>query len=196
MMRSWHSSLVHTCVTRPERVNCHHRINKFLGNFFMKCGLKGLFVTIESINSTVNFQMKCNWNLMQCNGDMVMIKYTPIQWKYFATPLLGTAYKQVFVFMIMIRCSFFLRTSSQPPCRQPADGAGIPWVMKVSWGESQPRENPSLKNCDREHHACSAATKTQCSLHIHGLVQKRCNSSVLAMELRLSCINPSIWSIL
>ena len=34
--------------------------------------------------------------------------------------------------------------------------------------------------------------------HIDGLVQERHNSSVLAMELRLSCINPSIchWSLL
>ena len=30
--------------------------------------------------------------------------------------------------------------------------------------------------------------------HIDGLVQERRNSSVLAMELRISCINPSIWS--
>ena len=30
-------------------------------------------------------------------------------------------------------------------------------------------------------------------LYIHGLVQERCNSSVLAMELHLSCINPSRW---
>ena len=29
-------------------------------------------------------------------------------------------------------------------------------------------------------------------LHIDGLVQERCNSSALAMELHLSCINPSI----
>ena len=28
-----------------------------------------------------------------------------------------------------------------------------------------------------------------------GLVQDRCNSSALAMELRLSCTNPLIWSI-
>ena len=31
------------------------------------------------------------------------------------------------------------------------------------------------------------------SLHIDGLMQKRRNSSALAMELRLFCINPSIW---
>ena len=30
-------------------------------------------------------------------------------------------------------------------------------------------------------------------LHIDGLVQGRRNSSALAMELRLSCTNPSIW---
>ena len=30
--------------------------------------------------------------------------------------------------------------------------------------------------------------------HLDGLVQKRCNSSALAMELHLSCNNPSIWS--
>ena len=30
------------------------------------------------------------------------------------------------------------------------------------------------------------------TLHLDGLVQERCNSSVLAMELRLSCTNPSI----
>ena len=30
--------------------------------------------------------------------------------------------------------------------------------------------------------------------HIDGLVQERCNSSALAIELRLSCTNPSIWS--
>ena len=29
--------------------------------------------------------------------------------------------------------------------------------------------------------------------HFDGLVQERCNSSALAMELRLSCNNPSIW---
>ena len=29
--------------------------------------------------------------------------------------------------------------------------------------------------------------------HIDGLMQERRNSSALAMELRLSCINPSIW---
>ena len=30
-------------------------------------------------------------------------------------------------------------------------------------------------------------------MHIDGLVQERRNSSALAMELRLSCTNPSIW---
>ena len=30
-------------------------------------------------------------------------------------------------------------------------------------------------------------------LYFDGLVQERRNSSVLAMELRLSCTNPSIW---
>ena len=30
-------------------------------------------------------------------------------------------------------------------------------------------------------------------LHIDGLVQERCNSHLLAMELCPSCINPSIW---
>ena len=29
--------------------------------------------------------------------------------------------------------------------------------------------------------------------HFDGLVQERCNSSVLAMELGVSCTNPSIW---
>ena len=29
--------------------------------------------------------------------------------------------------------------------------------------------------------------------HIDGLMQEICNSSALALELRLSCINPSIW---
>ena len=29
-------------------------------------------------------------------------------------------------------------------------------------------------------------------VYIDGLVQERCNSSALAMELRLSCTNPSI----
>ena len=32
------------------------------------------------------------------------------------------------------------------------------------------------------------------TIHIDGLVQERCNFSALAMELRLSCTNPSIWS--
>ena len=32
----------------------------------------------------------------------------------------------------------------------------------------------------------------ECGKHIDGLVQERDNSSVLAMELRLSCINPWI----
>ena len=29
--------------------------------------------------------------------------------------------------------------------------------------------------------------------HFNGLMQKRCNSSALAMELRLLCIKPSMW---
>ena len=29
--------------------------------------------------------------------------------------------------------------------------------------------------------------------HFDGLMQDRCNSSALAIEIRLSCINPSIW---
>ena len=32
--------------------------------------------------------------------------------------------------------------------------------------------------------------------NIDGLVQERRNSSVLAMELRLSCINPLMWCLL
>ena len=32
-------------------------------------------------------------------------------------------------------------------------------------------------------------------LHVDGLVQERCNSSALAMELRLSCTNPSMCCI-
>ena len=32
--------------------------------------------------------------------------------------------------------------------------------------------------------------------YIDGLVQERCNSSTLAMELHLSCTNPSIWTVL
>ena len=32
------------------------------------------------------------------------------------------------------------------------------------------------------------------SQHIDGLMQERRNSSPLAMELRLSCINPLIWN--
>ena len=31
-------------------------------------------------------------------------------------------------------------------------------------------------------------------LHFDGLVQEKCNSSVLAIELHLSCTNPSICS--
>ena len=30
-------------------------------------------------------------------------------------------------------------------------------------------------------------------IHIHGLMQERCNSSANALVLRLSCTNPSIW---
>ena len=40
--------------------------------------------------------------------------------------------------------------------------------------------------------------KVECAttsmIHIDGLVQERRNSSALAMELRLSCANPSTWS--
>ena len=35
----------------------------------------------------------------------------------------------------------------------------------------------------------------KCLSYIDGLVQERRNSSVLAMELRLSCTNPSICSV-
>ena len=36
-------------------------------------------------------------------------------------------------------------------------------------------------------------TKSRSYIHIDGLMQERRNSSALAMELRLSCTNPSIW---
>ena len=40
---------------------------------------------------------------------------------------------------------------------------------------------------------CSVKSSLQQYMHyIDGLVQKRCNSSALAMELCLSCTNPSI----
>ena len=39
----------------------------------------------------------------------------------------------------------------------------------------------------------SVCNKTQYS--IYGLVQERRNSSASAMELRLSCSNPSVWSV-
>ena len=32
--------------------------------------------------------------------------------------------------------------------------------------------------------------------HIDWLVQERCNSSVLAVDLQISCINPSVWIIM
>ena len=44
-------------------------------------------------------------------------------------------------------------------------------------------------------HDCPIASEVSLkdmSKHIDGLVQERRNSNVLAMELRLSCINPSI----
>ena len=34
------------------------------------------------------------------------------------------------------------------------------------------------------------------AVYINGLMQERRNSSALAMELRLPCINPSIWTLL
>ena len=37
-----------------------------------------------------------------------------------------------------------------------------------------------------------SARKTQLLAYIDGLVQEKCDSSALAMELRLSCTNPSI----
>ena len=46
---------------------------------------------------------------------------------------------------------------------------------------------------------CTPAAQLGWEYQIDGLMQERCNSSVLAMELRLSCINPircsmSLWS--
>ena len=39
-------------------------------------------------------------------------------------------------------------------------------------------------------------THFKLKFYIDGLVQERCNSSVLALELRLSCTNPMIQSCL
>ena len=47
-----------------------------------------------------------------------------------------------------------------------------------------------VQNKDR---IISKSTKREFSRDIHGLVQERRNSSALAMELRLSCTNPSIY---
>ena len=41
-------------------------------------------------------------------------------------------------------------------------------------------------------YTCHNMTPSCWQVHLHGLVQERRNSSVLAMELRLSCTNPSI----
>ena len=53
----------------------------------------------------------------------------------------------------------------------PTDGQ-VPWVARPSAGTELNKFMP----------------------HINSLVQEGCNSSVLAMELRLSCINPLIYS--
>ena len=47
------------------------------------------------------------------------------------------------------------------------------------------------------HNHCTETSTAIINFHIVGLVQERCNSSALAMELHLSCINPPVrqqWS--
>ena len=67
------------------------------------------------------------------------------------------------------------------------------------------REAGDLR-CHRVHHDVTVMVKLVSSYstafilhhcyHTEGLVQERCNSSALSMELHLSCTNPSIWTMI
>ena len=50
--------------------------------------------------------------------------------------------------------------------------------------------------CGRVFKKCNLWTYVMDKANIDGLMQERCNSSALAMELHLSCINPSICKLL
>ena len=62
------------------------------------------------------------------------------------------------------------------------------WCTDATKGQGMEYQQWSDKNS-------STPVKMQQGLHIDGLVQERCNSSALAMELRLSCTNPSIYQL-
>ena len=63
----------------------------------------------------------------------------------------------------------------------------------VKWNDKM-NKSFSLKKYFTTEIQCFFINKqTSLTENINGLVQERRNSSVLAMELHLSCINPSIW---
>ena len=68
----------------------------------------------------------------------------------------------------------------------------IPDKVAMAWSEMHQRmfvmEEKTIDVWD-----IVAEQTVSLTLHIDGLVQERRNSSALAMELRLSCTNPSIW---
>ena len=70
---------------------------------------------------------------------------------------------------------------------------GMDWQ---DWAPSSPYLQKTVSAIGRAHPSsplcpCSPVQKTRLP-HFDGLVQERCNSSALAMELCLSCTNPSI----
>ena len=60
-----------------------------------------------------------------------------------------------------------------------------PWPELISMGGSL---EPTWQ------YSCTSQVNFLKQIHIDGLMQEKCNSSALAVELRLSCTNPSIWT--
>ena len=60
----------------------------------------------------------------------------------------------------------------------------LPWIQESVNGEQR------TGICSVSNGVIGIHYTVQCQHHLDGLVQERCNSSALAMELRLSCTNP------
>ena len=132
--------------------------------FFTKWHLKTLFAMTSHVCSRIN--MLTHWSLNKMATTSQMIFSNAFSWEKMNNKLILV---QVMTCCLQTTCHNLYQCwqKSMPP-----------------YGFTRP-QRVKLSHPDKEH--------IMYTLQIDGLMQERRNSSALAMELRLSCINPSRW---
>ena len=138
----------------------------------------------------------CHVTLVAITGTIIMVPYLPVKslqliWKSGIRRQNLTKNTQIFPFTChsLIYCICYLSwqtTFLERPPNSVVALYGFPCTRMVTPTKAARWQAPM------EDQDWWKLTETSPPCYIDGLVQKRCNSSALAMELHLSCINPLI----